>query len=51
MFNFIFGMFIGACIGLMIFVLVYESEGNRNYEEEMLEDQFYREGFDDDHLL
>lgn len=52
MFNFIFGMFIGACVGLIIFVLVYESEGNSNYEEEkMLEDQFYREGFDDDHLL
>lgn len=50
MFNFIFGMFIGACIGLIVFVLVYESEGNRNYEEEMLEDQFYREDFDDDHL-
>lgn len=51
MLNFIFGMFIGACIGLIIFVLVYESEGNHNYEEEMLEDQFYREGFEDDHLL
>ena len=51
MFNFIFGLFIGACIRLIVFVLVYESEGNRNYEEEMLEDQFYREGFDDDHLL
>lgn len=51
MLNFIFGIFIGACIGLIIFVLIYESEGNRNYEEEMLEDQFYREGFDDDHLL
>lgn len=53
MLNFIFGMFIGACIGLIIFVLIYESEGNRNYEEERLKNRFYNEiyGDDDDHLL
>lgn len=53
MLEFIFGIFIGACIGLIIFVLVYESEDNRNYEEERLEKKFYNEiyGDDDDKLL
>lgn len=53
MFIFIFGLFIGACIGLIVFVLVYESEGNRNYEEERLENRFHNENYgdDDDHLL
>lgn len=51
MVGFIVGLFLGACIGLITFVLIYESEGNRNYEEKMLEEHFYDEGFDDDYLL